>query len=127
MLAREGRIMLATAERTSTSNDVLFPFTMTGRIALDGGPIGPWRQFRNGATLLHQGLLSGGPADPTLDRARKAMRESWTQVHRLRAIGAFLVESAARAGVLAKIGRSMTVAPPSTQAAVDRQTAIIVA
>jgi hypothetical protein len=119
--------MLATAERTSTSNDVLFPFTMTGRIALDGGPIGPWRQFRNGATLLHQGLVSGGPADPTLDRARKAMRESWTQVHRLRAIGAFLVESAARAGVLAKIGRSMTVAPPSTQAAVDRQTAIIVA
>jgi len=55
------------------------------------------------------------------------MRESWTQVHRLRAIGAFLVESAARAGVLAKIGRAMTVGPPSRQAAGDRQTAIIVA
>lgn len=127
ILERQHRMMLARAEQTSTSNDVLFPFTMTGRIALDGGPIGPWRQFRNGATLLHQGLVSGGPADPTLDRARKAMKESWTQVHRLRAIGAFLVESAARAGVLGKIGRSMTVAPPSTQAAGERQTAIIVA
>jgi hypothetical protein len=127
ILAREGRVMLASAERTSTSNDVLFPFTMTGRIALDGAPIGPWRQFRNGATLLQQGLVAGGPADPTLDRARKAMRDSWTQVHRLRAIGAFLVESAARAGVLAKIGRSMTVGPPSTEAAGDRQAAIIVA
>jgi hypothetical protein len=126
VLQAAGNAVLASFERSSDPNHPLFGFTLTSRVALDGEPLGPWRQFRNGAALLHQGPVSGGAAETTLDRARKNMQACWTQVHRLRAIGAFLVDTAARAGVLAKVGRSFTVTPASEKARAKDAGAMVV-
>jgi hypothetical protein len=111
ILKAEGQIVLADVERNAPRPNPLLDFTMSGRVLSDGDPLERWRSFRNGAALLQQALTSGAPAETPLDRARRSMESCWTQVHHLRAIGALLVDRAKRAGVLTKVGRSLTLTP----------------
>jgi hypothetical protein len=111
ILQREGQAALADVERSAPAPHPLLDFTMSGRVLSDGDPLDRWRSFRNGAALLQQALVSGGPAETALDRGRRSMQACWTQVHHVRAIGAFLIDRARSAGVLSKIGRSFTVTP----------------
>jgi hypothetical protein len=111
ILKAEGQAVLADVERNAPRAHPLLDFTMSGRVLLDGDPLDRWRTFRNGATVLQQAIVSGGPAETPLDRARRSMQSCWAQVHHLRAIGALLVDRARIAGVLPKIGRSFTITP----------------
>jgi hypothetical protein len=111
ILKAEGQPALADVERNAPAPHPLLDFTMSGRVLSDGDPLDRWRTFRNGAALLQQALVSGGPAETALDRGRRNMQACWGQVHHLRAIGAFLIDRARTAGVLTKIGRSFTVTP----------------
>ncbi len=117
ILKAEGQPVLADVERNAPTAHPLLDFTMSGRVLLDGDPLDRWRTFRNGATLLHQAIVSGGPAETPLDRARRNMQSCWEQVHHLRAIGALLVDRSRTAGVLTKIGRSFTVTPQKPDSA----------
>jgi hypothetical protein len=111
ILKAEGQAVLADVERNAPNAHPLLDFTMSGRVRLDGDPLDRWRTFRNGAALLHQAIVSGGPAATPLDRARRNMQSCWGQVHHLRAIGALLIDRSRSAGVLTKVGRSFTVSP----------------
>lgn len=115
ILKAEGQAALADVEKNAPAPHPLLDFTMSGRVMSDGDPLDRWRTFRNGASLLHQTLVSGGPAETALDRARRSMQSCWGQVHHLRAIGAFLIDRARTAGVLMKVGRSFTVTPQKAE------------
>ena len=111
ILQAEGQAVLADVERNAPRPHPLLDFTMAGRVLLDGDPLDPWRTFRNGATVLQQAIVSSAPAATSLDRARRSMQSCWAQVHHLRAIGALLVDRSRTAGVLPRIGRSLTITP----------------
>ena len=111
VLKAEGQAVLADVERNAPRAHPLLDFTMSGRLLLDGDPLERWRAFRNGATLLHQAIVSGAPAETPLDRARRNMQSCWAEVLYLRAIGALLVDRSRTAGVLPRIGRSFTITP----------------
>jgi hypothetical protein len=117
ILKAEGQHALADVERNAPRPHPLLDFTMSGRVMSDGDPLERWRAFRNGAFLLQQALASGAAAETPLDRARRGMQGCWSQVHHLRTIGVFLIDRARIAGVLSKVGRSVTMTPSKAEGA----------
>ena len=59
--------------------------------------------------MLQKAIADRAPNKKTIDEAFESMNDLWTQSHHVRAIGAYLLESAAAAGVLNTANRTMTV------------------
>jgi hypothetical protein len=78
------------------------------------------RDFFNGVKRLNMDVLSGAPDNGAIARVFEEMENLWRQSHHVRAVGAYLVDIARRAGVLKHVSRSLaiTVGPGTARAQV---------
>jgi hypothetical protein len=85
------------------------PFTFAGLVELNGDTHGACTAFTRGVGMLQKAIADRAPNRKTIDKAFESMNDLWTQSHHVRAIGAYLLESADAAGVLNTVNRTMTV------------------
>ena len=83
--------------------------SFAGLTQINGDTHGACEAFTRGARILQTALTSGARNQKTIDKAFGEMDDLWTQSHHVRAIGAYLVDAAERAGVLSAVTRTMTV------------------
>ena len=101
-----GRTELILTERTPF---VPNPFSFAGLTNINGNTLGACAAFTRGCSILNTAINSGARNQKTIDKAVGEMDDLWQQSHHVRAIGAYLLEAAERAGVLADVTRTMTV------------------
>ena len=89
--------------------DTLRPFTFAGLVDLNGDTHGACAAFTRGIGMLQSAIAASAPNDKTIDHAFEATNDLWTQSHHVRAVGAYLLESADAAGVLQTVNRTLTV------------------
>lgn len=80
-----------------------------GLIDLNPSTIQNCGDFVNGARHLSQAALSAAPDDKTFKLVFEEMENLWAQSHHMRAVGAFLLETARLTGVLKHLGRSVSI------------------
>jgi hypothetical protein len=85
------------------------PFTFAGLVELNGDTHAACNSFTRGAAILRSAIDSGAPNQRTIDKAFETMNDIWTQSHHVRAVGAYLLETASAKGVLGAIGRTLSV------------------
>jgi hypothetical protein len=85
------------------------PFSFAGLTHLNGDTRGACDAFTRGARMLHTAMASGARNLKTIDKAVGEMDDLWRQSHHVRAIGAYLLDAAERAGVLGHVTRTMTI------------------
>jgi hypothetical protein len=68
-----------------------------------------WREFRSGASLLHEAVVAAAEDDGVLEKTFSLMVNLWAQSHHVRALGVFLLEAASAASVAASVGRTLSV------------------
>jgi hypothetical protein len=83
-------------------------FVGLARIA-NPGTAGAFAEFRTGARLLDEALRSGAEDRGVVERVFRLMVPAWQQSHWVRALGAWLLESARARGVARLVARSLTV------------------
>jgi len=101
-----GRTELILTERTPAGPN---PFSFAGLTHINGNTLGACASFTRGCNILNAAINSGARNQKTIDRAVGEMDDLWQQSHHVRAIGAYLLDAAERAGVLADVTRTMTV------------------
>jgi len=101
-----GRTELILTERTPVGPN---PFSFAGLTHINGNTLGACASFTRGCNILNAAINSGARNQKTIDRAVGEMDDLWQQSHHVRAIGAYLLDAAERAGVLADVTRTMTV------------------
>lgn len=101
-----GRPELILTERTVFNPN---PFSFAGLTHINGNTLGACAAFTRGCKILNTAINSGARNQKTIDRAVGEMDDLWQQSHHVRAIGAYLLGAAERAGVLAEVTRTMTV------------------
>jgi hypothetical protein len=101
-----GRTELILAERTPVGPN---SFSFAGLTHINGNTLGACASFTRGCNILNAAINSGARNQKTIDRAVGEMDDLWQQSHHVRAIGAYLLDAAERAGVLADVTRTMTV------------------
>ena len=101
-----GRTELVLTERTPVGPN---PFSFAGLTHINGNTLGACTSFTRGCNILNGAINSGARNQKTIDRAVGEMDDLWQQSHHVRAIGAYLLDAAERAGVLADVTRTMTV------------------
>jgi len=101
-----GRTELVLTERTPVGPN---PFSFAGLTHINGNTLGACTSFTRGCNILNAAINSGARNQKTIDRAVGEMDDLWQQSHHVRAIGAYLLDAAERAGVLADVTRTMTV------------------
>ena len=101
-----GRTELILAERTPFGPN---PFSFAGLTHINGNTLGACAAFTRGCNILNTAINSGARNQKTIDKAVGEMDDLWQQSHHVRAIGAYLLDTAERAGVLADVTRTMTV------------------
>jgi hypothetical protein len=84
------------------------PFTFAGLVELNGDTHAACKAFTRGIAMLQKAIADRAPNKKTIDEAFESMNDLWTQSHHVRAIGAYLLQSAAAAGVLGRVNRTMT-------------------
>ena len=85
------------------------PFSFAGLTHINGDTRAACDAFSRGARILDTAIASGARNQKTIDKAVGEMDDLWTQSHHVRAIGAYLLDAADRAGVLGHVTRTMTV------------------
>jgi hypothetical protein len=68
-----------------------------------------WREFRSGASLLHEAVAVAAADDSVLEKTFSLMVNLWAQSHHVRALGVFLLEAASAASVAASVARTLSV------------------
>ena len=101
-----GRTELILTERTPFGPN---PFSFAGLTHINGNTAGACAAFTRGCNILDSAITSGARNQKTIDKAVREMDDLWSQTHHVRAIGAYLLDAAERAGVLADVTRTMTV------------------
>jgi hypothetical protein len=101
-----GRTELILTERTPFGPN---PFSFAGLTHINGNTLGACAAFTRGCSILNTAINSGARNQKTIDKAVGEMDDLWQQSHHVRAIGAYLLDAAERAGVLADVTRTMTV------------------
>jgi hypothetical protein len=83
-------------------------FVGLARVA-NPGTAGVFADFRTGARLLDEAVRSGAEDRGVVERVFRLMVPAWQQSHWVRALGAWLLESARARGVARLVARSLTV------------------
>jgi hypothetical protein len=103
---KAGRTELILTERTPVGPNA---FSFAGLTHINGDTLGACAAFTRGSNILNTAINSGARNQKTIDKAVGEMDDLWQQSHHVRAIGAYLLDAAERAGVLADVTRTMTV------------------
>ena len=82
-----------------------------------------WAGFRSAAALLHEARTTSTREDGSFERAFALMANLWALPHHVRALGAFLLEAAAQAGVAGAVARTITIVAGDS----GSETALVVA
>ena len=90
-----GRPELILTERTVFNPN---PFSFAGLTHINGNTLGACAAFTRGCKILNTAINSGARNQKTIDRAVGEMDDLWQQSHHVRAIGAYLLGAAERAG-----------------------------
>jgi len=100
-----GRAELILTERTPFGPN---PFSFAGLTQINGNTLEACAAFTRGCSILNTAINSGARNQKTIDKVVGEMDDLWQQSHHVRAIGAYLLGAAERAGVLADVTRTMT-------------------
>jgi hypothetical protein len=114
-VAEAGRTELILVERTPSGPN---PFSFAGLTHINGNTFAACAAFTRGCSILNAAISSGARNQKTIDKVVGEMDDLWQQSHHVRAIGAYLLDAAERAGVLADVTRTMTVAVDDTDSVV---------
>ena len=85
------------------------PLSFAGLTRVNGNTRAACDAFTRGMRILHSSIAAGARNQKTIDKAVGEMDDLWAQSHHVRAIGAYLLEAADRAGVVGDVTRTMTV------------------
>jgi hypothetical protein len=99
-----GRTELVLTERTPFGPN---PFSFAGLTQINGNTRDACAAFTRGCSILNTAINSGARNQKTIDKAIGEMDDLWAQSHHVRAIGAYLLAAAERAGVLSDVTRTM--------------------